>query len=759
MAKNRGSIGINIFASTKLARERIKDLAKDIRKFRDGVESFGTNNPISKMLGGVEKMAKTSFGKLSKNPFVGEVAKEALKVTEKIGAATRNVWGKAVEDVVATYTGAKIKIAHIQSNVQRLGRETKAVFGRAIGQRMRKNLRGVSTAMTGVIASARRLTPTWSSAAAMFRNAATAATRFARSLIGVQRQASKTKKSGSGLSSMLGKLKKSMLAKGAAFGAGFLTFNGVINVVKRSVSRLIDSLLTAKTELSDLVFASRQIGSSAKDVSGLLFAANDIPRGQLESGLFALSRRIADPEGEGRGLHRILKAMNVEIAHLAKMDPAKQFIELADVYDRLENSSDRQLFKFEAMGDMGRQLAVLWDQGTAALRAAGDEVERKRIAPSPEDEQAVLKMGLAWNQTVETLKGLVRGLVIDLAPALKVALEKIQTWAEKWREMRKEGNKFFPTVVKWLSFAVSLVELMFTRLKITLKFLADLKPENLGAIVGALGADIDNATRAIEKFNRAANDGNGTLLSSFREFFAELETEMENFQHELDEEFERRKPKPDANPILGNLEAIEDLDSFIKELQKTFVEENLLSNVSPERRRYAELLSQIANKEDENIQKRMSLIERWFSLFEKERRNREIDERLIQEAKDAEERASRLFDDFRDPIKTFEQQVAELAGLQSAGLIDDSLFDKAFAKLESDFINSELGNAGSISTQAVGALTAGSREAFSAINRSRRESVAERQRMMMVHELKKQTKAIKDSGKSTVEIAIAEIAA
>ena len=266
----------------------------------------------------------------------------------------------------------------------------------------------------------------------------------------------------------------------AAAAAGVALFKMVDQVTKSNdeIIKTATSLGTTTDALQRLTFSADRSGvSSANLVKGI----RNLNKGLLEAG-----------QGGGKLFRDALKGVGLELSDLEGLDTEKQMGVLADALSGVANEGERAALAGQLLGQRaGPALKVLLDEGSAGIKALGDEAESLNGVI----ENDLLKQSAQFQDTLLDVQTLFKGLLTEGIGAVLPVFQELGTEFKEFVKnnkplLKQRLKEFFTDIVKagkqLLPMVVSLVQNVA---KFTVAINDALGPTNSMALaVVALGA-------------------------------------------------------------------------------------------------------------------------------------------------------------------------------------------------------------------------------------------------------------------------------
>lgn len=215
--------------------------------------------------------------------------------------------------------------------------------------------------------------------------------------------------------------------------AGLGIMVGAMKLASRATLGLVDDV----TKMGDSIAkTSEQIGISAKAYQRLSFAAERSGASMrgLRKGLQNISKNLRDAEiaagkGKGTGFTKALDDIGLSFKDLKGIGPEKQLGIIGEALAKTADKGERLAQAQKLLGERsGPNLAVLLAEGTAGIKALGDEAERLGLVMS---DKAVKASAAFQDRMVDlqaTLTGIKTTIGVALIPIVEKAVVKFTEW-------------------------------------------------------------------------------------------------------------------------------------------------------------------------------------------------------------------------------------------------------------------------------------------------------------------------------------------
>lgn len=215
--------------------------------------------------------------------------------------------------------------------------------------------------------------------------------------------------------------------------AGLGIMVGAMKIASRATLGLVDDV----TKLGDNVAkTSKQIGISARSLQRLSFASDRSGASMrgLRKGLQNIAKNIRDAEiaagkGKGTGFTAALAEIGLRFKDLKDLSPEKQLGLLGDALNGVADKGRRMAISQKLLGERsGPNLAALLAEGTAGIKALGDEAERLGLVMGDK----ALKASEAFQDRMTDLRAVLKGLKTTIGVELIPIVEKVVIKFTKW---------------------------------------------------------------------------------------------------------------------------------------------------------------------------------------------------------------------------------------------------------------------------------------------------------------------------------------
>lgn len=174
------------------------------------------------------------------------------------------------------------------------------------------------------------------------------------------------------------------------------------------------------TELQRLQYAAEMTGSSADTVNKALLEQSKIMR---EASL-----------NSGAPFNVALQEIGLSIKDIQSLDPAARFGTIGEALGKVSDQGRQSALSLALFGGEGAKILPLALEGTAGIRAMGDEAERLGFVLGEE----VVSQGAAFDDTMLTIGKQVQSVKNDIGTALMPTIAKLAGELSGWISQNKE---------------------------------------------------------------------------------------------------------------------------------------------------------------------------------------------------------------------------------------------------------------------------------------------------------------------------------
>jgi hypothetical protein len=235
------------------------------------------------------------------------------------------------------------------------------------------------------------------------------------------------------------------------------------------VRALVGEFNEIRAAIDDIAKASQKLGVGVESLQKLRYAAelSGVEAASLDTAMAKLAKTTANLSGSTSAAAKLVKALGIE----AGGDMYENMAKLADVFAGMPDGMQKTALAMELFGKSGAQLIPMLNQGSAAIRAAGDEAERLGFVISTQTAKAVEAFNDNLTRLGKVSKGVGSQLMAGMAPALKtvtdymVSLVNTKGLFESWGEAIGEAVIWVSDKMILLSGTIKGLSLAWTNLK------------------------------------------------------------------------------------------------------------------------------------------------------------------------------------------------------------------------------------------------------------------------------------------------------
>ena len=549
----------------------------------------------------------------------------------------------------------------------------------------------------------------------------------------------------------MGKLILPLLAAGAAALSARRLFGGLMQEFKRiqTIAKTADKLGITTEALTGLQFAAEQTG---------------VATNVLDTAIQRMVRRVSEASRGLGATGNALLELNLAAKDLAKLSPDEQFGRIADAMAGVATQGDRVRLAMALFDTEGVSLVNTLALGSEGLDKMRRDMKRLGGTFSRKDAFGVERAGDALKRFAIARRGVLTQLAIKAAPA-------IEALADNFTSIAADAVKHLRTAVGLTEFfakSAAMVVDVWDALVITVKGLGVVMLASLAAQAKAIsllvnvanklpGIDID--TSGLDTFSQNAFLAGQDMVKEIRAAFnapTKL-SQVDDLFSDINQAFDKigklgGKGKAALSEIdLAALKFIETLSLQNKAIGMTSTQFRIaqfeakgldssvvqliknLAQVGFNKARAQEFQDTLKAMQQQVINFNKTQLEiqttRFRGFVSPEELGRlETATKLLNTLGENLQRKEtkldfirNLFDSTRTPMEQFKKRLQELIDLQREGVLEsDDLFDRAVLKARKETL-------GIVTTvQSPKALERGTAAAFTAVNQSKRQNVADR---------------------------------
>lgn len=198
--------------------------------------------------------------------------------------------------------------------------------------------------------------------------------------------------------------------------------------------------IKSQIDMQDALFkTSQKIGIGVEELSKLTYAAKlaDVDTAQLQTGLVKLSKGMAETANGTGDAMKAFAAMGISVQNGdgTLKSSAQVLGEIADKFSTYEDGANKTALATNLFGRSGAELIPLLNGGSAAIKEAGDELERFGAVVS----ESAAKNAEMFNDNLTRLSTLAGGVGKELANAV---IPYINQLAQEFLIARANGIGF-----------------------------------------------------------------------------------------------------------------------------------------------------------------------------------------------------------------------------------------------------------------------------------------------------------------------------
>jgi len=236
------------------------------------------------------------------------------------------------------------------------------------------------------------------------------------------------------------KIAKFGAAMGVAAGAAAV---GGLTLLAKSSADAIDS--TAKV--------ADRLGVTTEALVGLRHGADlaGVGAEQFDGALTKMVRGIGEATVKGGPVADTLSAIGLSAEDMARVSPDQQFLRIADAMQNLTNPTERVNVAMQLFGKQGAAMINVMGGGSEAIKAMMADAEALGLTFSRVDAAKVEAANDALSRMWKIFEGLGNQIIIQLAPFIEVAANKLTDMGAKGLN----GGQTVIRVFEWIASAVA----------------------------------------------------------------------------------------------------------------------------------------------------------------------------------------------------------------------------------------------------------------------------------------------------------------
>lgn len=261
---------------------------------------------------------------------------------------------------------------------------------------------------------------------------------------------------------------------------------------------------------------ARSLDTSFDSLTALKLAAGDAGLDGLEGSLTRLNRRLGASEVGSGAAAKAVKALNLDLQALSKMDAAERVATIADAIKDSGASSQRAARHLQDLGFEQREAVQFFAQGGDAIRAYTERVEALGLSLSDIDTAKVEAAGGAMGVFGDITRGVSQQLAVALSPILQQVATDFENAAFAGGGIGSKVQEGVDTAVKAVAFLADAADgvkrvfslvadsiiLVLNEVAATAALVAYKVVESLNAIPGV---DMSSTLDSLREFGTTAN--------------------------------------------------------------------------------------------------------------------------------------------------------------------------------------------------------------------------------------------------------------
>lgn len=219
-----------------------------------------------------------------------------------------------------------------------------------------------------------------------------------------------------------------------------------------------DGVRDALNEADQMGLMAQKIGIPVEELSKLSYAAklSDVSMGSLQASVKKLSTLMSQAASGNKKAAETLASVGVSAvdAH-GKVRPASEVIaQLSDVFSKMPDGAEKTALAMQLFGKSGLEMIPFLNSGRQSIQDLMTEAQQFGLVISGETAEAANN----FNDNLDRLSSVVRGISVQLAAALAPALQTITDAlieVAKWFGSLPPGVKNFTVVTAGLTAALA----------------------------------------------------------------------------------------------------------------------------------------------------------------------------------------------------------------------------------------------------------------------------------------------------------------
>jgi hypothetical protein len=201
-----------------------------------------------------------------------------------------------------------------------------------------------------------------------------------------------------------------------------LALAAAVGIMARGISQ-------AATRIDEAAKAARSLGTSYSELISLQMLASEVAginADSLNKGLGQFVKRLAEARVNGGALSETLRAIGLDAAQLAAMNPAEAWKLAADAIAAIPDKAEQIRVSVALFGKEGIKFVELMRLGGDALEQMNKEADRLGLTMSAEAAASVEAMNDAFGRVGNSVEGIWNSLVTALAPTLTLVAKLVE---------------------------------------------------------------------------------------------------------------------------------------------------------------------------------------------------------------------------------------------------------------------------------------------------------------------------------------------
>jgi hypothetical protein len=304
--------------------------------------------------------------------------------------------------------------------------------------------------------------------------------------------------------------------------AAALALAAAVGVMARSISQ-------AATRIDEAAKAARSLGTTYNELISLQMLASEVAGLNAESlnrGLGQFVRRLAEARVNGGALSQTLRAIGLDAADLAAMNPAESWKLAADAIAAIPDKAEQVRVSVALFGKEGIKFVELMRMGGDALSQMNKEAERLGVTMSAEAAASVEAMNDAFGRAGMAIQGIWNTLTTGVAPAMTKIAGLVADVFVLMRSTAEKANQAVPlfSAIGWA--VEKIVDGLRMAVAITNDLMSLLMSVPLVKFGGEINMEFAESNRLLDQMQANAN-GTTAAIRESEEATAELAIEAE----------------------------------------------------------------------------------------------------------------------------------------------------------------------------------------------------------------------------------------